>query len=244
MRISGENIDLPTGSVSLGLKAGRWVKITLRDQGVGIPSEYLKKMFDPYFTTKPKGSGLGLATAYSIIKNHGGVIEVESEPGAGSAFTICLPASEKEPEIGTAVEVPKSRGGARVLMLDDEEAICMLVTCALEPLGYEVTETNDGVDAIAAYQKAMEEGRPYALVISDLTIPGGMGGQETIKRLLEIDPDVCAIVSSGYASDPVVSQFEDYGFRGNDREALRDRRAGKKGGRGARQAATGACHFS
>ena len=214
LRISGENIDLPTGSVSLGLKAGRWVKVSLRDQGVGIPSEYLKKVFDPYFTTKPKGTGLGLATAYSIVKNHGGVIEVESEPGSGSAFTICLPASEKEPEPETAVEVPKAGAGARVLILDDEEAICMLVTCALEPFGYEVTETNDGADAIIAYQSAMEEGRPYALVISDLTIPGGMGGQETIKRLLELDPDVCAIVSSGYASDPVVSRFEDFGFRG------------------------------
>jgi PAS domain S-box-containing protein len=214
LRITGENIDLPTGSVSLGLHSGRWVKISLKDQGIGIPSEYLKKIFDPYFTTKPKGSGLGLATVYSIVKNHGGVIGVESEPGAGSSFTFCLPASEKEVLSQNSSEVPRAPANARVLVLDDEEAICMLVTCALEPLGYEVTETNDGLSAIVAYQKAMDENRPYDLVISDLTIPGGMGGQETIKRLLEIDADVCAIVSSGYANDPVMSRHEDYGFRG------------------------------
>jgi len=214
LKITGENVDLPTGSVSLGLHAGRWVKISLKDQGIGIPTEYLKKIFDPYFTTKPKGSGLGLATVYSIVKNHGGIIGVESEPGEGSSFTFCLPASEKEVQSENNSDVPRAPGNARVLVLDDEEAICMLVTCALEPLGYEVTETNDGLGAIAAYQKAMEENRPYDLVISDLTIPGGIGGQETIKRLLAIDPDVCAIVSSGYANDPVMSRHEEYGFRG------------------------------
>jgi two-component system cell cycle sensor histidine kinase/response regulator CckA len=214
LRITGENIDLPTASVSLGLHAGRWVKISLRDQGIGIPTEYLKKIFDPYFTTKPKGSGLGLATVYSIVKNHGGVIGVESEPGEGSSFTFCLPASEKEVLSENNSDVPMASGNPRVLVLDDEEAICMLVTCALEPLGYEVTEANDGLSAIAAYQKAMDEKRPYDLVISDLTIPGGIGGQETIKRLLAIDPDVCAIVSSGYANDPVMSRHEEYGFRG------------------------------
>jgi PAS domain S-box-containing protein len=214
LRITGENIDLPTASVSLGLHSGRWVKISLKDQGIGIPAEYLKKIFDPYFTTKPKGSGLGLATVYSIVKNHGGVIGVESEPGAGSSFTFCLPASEKELLSESNSEVPRAPANARVLVLDDEEAICMLVTCALEPLGYDVTEVNDGLSAIVAYQKAMDENRPFDLVISDLTIPGGLGGQETIKRLLEIDPDVCAIVSSGYANDPVMSRHENYGFRG------------------------------
>ena len=214
LRITGENIDLPTGSVSLGLRAGRWVKISLRDQGIGIPAEYLKKIFDPYFTTKPKGSGLGLATVYSIVKNHGGVVEVESEPGEGSSFTFCLPASAKEVLSQDSSEAPRAAANTRVLVLDDEEAICMLVTCALEPLGYEVTETNDGLSTIAAYQKAMAESRRYDLVISDLTIPGGMGGKDTIKRLLEIDPDVCAIVSSGYANDPIMSRHEDYGFCG------------------------------
>ncbi len=214
LRVHAENFELPSDSVSLGLHAGRWVRIAIQDQGIGIPEEYVKKIFDPYFTTKPKGSGLGLATAYSIIKNHHGVIAVDSQPGEGSTFTICLPASKNELKVQTSAPVPLAVGAARVLVLDDEEAICMLVTCALEPLGYEVTETNDGTQAIAAYQKALADGKPYDLFISDLTIPGGMGGQETIKRLTEIDPNIRAIVSSGYANDPVMSRHEDYGFCG------------------------------
>ncbi len=215
LRVTAENFELPADSVTLGLRAGRWVKISVQDQGIGIPEEYVKKIFDPYFTTKPKGSGLGLATAYSIIKNHSGLISVDSQPGQGSTFTLCLPASENELRTAAAGEpVPMAAGSARVLVLDDEEAICMLVTCALEPLGYEVTETNDGRQTIAAYEKAMKEGRPYDLVISDLTIPGGMGGQETIKRLHELDPNVRAIVSSGYANDPIMSRYEESGFCG------------------------------
>jgi PAS domain S-box-containing protein len=215
LRVQAENVELVTHSVSLGLDAGRWVKISLQDQGIGIPEEYLKKIFDPYFTTKPKGSGLGLATAYSIVKNHHGIIAVDSKPGEGSTFTICLPASKHELLATTDAPVPMAPAGhGRVLILDDEEAICMLVTCALEDLGYSVTETNDGKDAIAAYERAMQDGTPYDLFISDLTIPGGMGGQETIKRLLEIDPDIRAIVSSGYANDPVMSRFQEYGFSG------------------------------
>ncbi|MDR3405554.1 MAG: PAS domain S-box protein [Chthoniobacter sp.] len=214
LRVHAENVELMAHSVSLGLDAGRWVKISLQDQGIGIPEEYLKKIFDPYFTTKPKGSGLGLATAYSIVKNHHGLIAVDSKPGEGSTFTVCLPASENELHEQTAGPVPLAPPGARVLVLDDEEAICMLVTCTLEELGYKVTETNDGKDAIAAYEKAMKDGKPYDLFISDLTIPGGMGGQETIKRLVEIDPAIRAIVSSGYANDPVMSRYEEYGFSG------------------------------
>jgi PAS domain S-box-containing protein len=214
LRVQAENFHLAADSVALGLRAGRWVKMSIQDQGIGIPEQYLKKIFDPYFTTKPKGSGLGLATAYSIVKNHDGLIAVESKPGEGSTFTICLPASDHELQVQKAGPVPMAAGAARVLVLDDEEAICMLVTCALEPLGYVVTETNDGTQAIAAYQKAMQEGQPYDLFISDLTIPGGMGGQETIKRLLEIDPNIRAIVSSGYANDPVMSRHEEYGFSG------------------------------
>jgi PAS domain S-box-containing protein len=214
LRVQAENFELAADSPTLNLRAGRWVRISLQDQGIGIPEEYLKKIFDPYFTTKPKGSGLGLATAYSIVKNHHGLIAVDSNPGEGSIFTICLPASENELREKKEAPAPMAARSARVLILDDEEAICMLVTCALEPLGYSVTETNDGKDAIASYEKAMKEGRPYDLFISDLTIPGGMGGQETIKRLLEIDPDVRAIVSSGYANDPVMSRHEDYGFCG------------------------------
>ncbi len=207
------NLDLPYPSPSLGLAAGRWVYFSVRDEGVGIPEQYLKKIFDPYFTTKAKGSGLGLATAYSIVKNHSGTIQVESTPGAGSTFTVYLPASDKPIQSATD-EAPAPKGTGRVLVLDDEEVICMLVTCALEPLGYEVTETNDPLTAIAKYEESMRAGRKYDLVISDLTMPGTMGGQEAIKHLRALDPEVRAIVSSGYASDPVMSRFEEFGFSG------------------------------
>jgi PAS domain S-box-containing protein len=207
------NLDLPYASPSLGLSPGRWVFFSIRDEGVGIPEQYLTKIFDPYFTTKAKGTGLGLATAYSIVKNHSGNIQVDSTPGAGSTFTIYLPASDK-PLQSALPEAPVPKGSGRVLVLDDEEVICMLVTCALEPLGYQVTETNDPLSAIARYEESMREGRKFDLVISDLTMPGTMGGQEAIKHLRKLDPEVRAIVSSGYASDPVMSRFEEFGFCG------------------------------
>jgi PAS domain S-box-containing protein len=211
--VAAENFDLPIGSISLGLRAGRWVRFSVTDQGVGIPEQYLKKIFDPYFTTKPTGSGLGLATAYSVVKNHGGIILVESQPAQGSTFNVYLPASEKI-IAAPAVAAPVPIGSGRVLMLDDEEAICMLVTCALEPLGYEVTETQDGAVALRLYEEALRAGRPYDLVISDLTMPGRMSGQEAIRLLRELDPNVRAIVSSGYANDPVMSRYEEFGFCG------------------------------
>ena len=214
--VTAENLALAVDSLALGLRAGRWVHFSIEDHGVGIPEPYLKKIFDPYFTTKATGSGLGLATAYSIVKNHGGVLHVDSTPGEGSTFSIYLPASEKN-VVPVKQEAPPEQappGGGRVLVLDDEEAICMLVTCALEPLGYEVTETQDGTVALQKYEEAMKSGRKYDLVISDLTMPGRMSGHEAIRRLRELDPDVRAIVSSGYANDPVMSRFEEYGFCG------------------------------
>ncbi len=214
LRITAENLELPCDSHTIGLRAGRWVRLSLQDQGIGIPEEYLKKIFDPYFTTKPKGTGLGLATAYSIVKSHSGLIHVESRPGEGATFSICLPASDKNVLPLPALPPQPVADSPRILVLDDEEAICMLVTCTLEPLGYQVTEMVDGLTAIAAYETALREGRPYRLVISDLTMPDGLSGAQTIARLREIDPAVRAIVSSGYANDPVLSRFEDYGFMG------------------------------
>jgi CheY-like chemotaxis protein len=196
------------------LRMGRYVHISIKDEGVGIPEEYLKKIFDPYFTTKAKGSGLGLATAYSIIKGHEGQITVESVPGSGTTFHIYIPASEKkaattaEKEHGQA---PKE-GKGRILILDDEEAIRLLVYHTLTSLGYEVTEAADSLTAIDLYKKAMQDGKRFDAVISDLTLPGGMGGQEAVKHLIEIDPTVKAIVSSGYANDPVMSRYQEYGF--------------------------------
>ena len=216
LRVECGNLELASDNSRLRLKAGRYLRITVRDEGIGIPEENLKKIFDPYFTTKPKGSGLGLATSYSIVKNHGGMIEVASQPGAGTAFYIFLPASDKPIVF---VEPPKPEAsapttGGRVLVLDDEDAICALVTCALEPLGYKVTEAYDSLTAIRLYEEAFKAGQRFDVVISDLTIPGSMSGVEALKRLREIDPQVRAIVSSGYAMDPIMADFRQHGFCG------------------------------
>jgi PAS domain S-box-containing protein len=214
IRIVAENLELQEGDLDLGLRAGRWVRVSIKDEGIGIPEDYRQKIFDPYFTTKPKGAGLGLATAHRILKNHGTIITVDSEPGMGSAFTTYLPASERELPISEAPATPEVHTPSRVLVLDDEVDICMIIQCALEDLGHEVTVTHDGKDAVAAYETALKEERRYDLVVSDLSIPGGMGGKETIKRLCQIDPEVRAIVSSGYANDPVMSRYQDFGFTG------------------------------
>ena len=212
LRVKCENFFLPEENATLSpLRVGKYVKITVRDEGIGIPEEYLKKIFDPYFTTKPKGSGLGLATSYSIVKNHEGLITVESKVGMGSEFSIYLPATDKQVAFERSRSEP-AKGKGRILALDDEEAICELVKAALTPLGYDVTTVQDGQSAINAYKASMEEDRKFDAVISDLTIPGGMGGAECIKRLVEMDPGVKAIVSSGYAMDPVMSRYREYGF--------------------------------
>jgi PAS domain S-box-containing protein len=213
LRVACANFTLSTDNDRMGLRAGRYVIITVQDQGIGIPEENIKKIFDPYFSTKPKGSGLGLATAYSIVKSHEGVIDVTSRSGEGTTFHLFLPATDKPPAIEP--EIPEQTVApyhARVLVLDDEESICTLVSCALGPLGYEVTEAHDALSAIDAYETALHEGRRFDIVISDLTLPGGIGGKEAVRRLHAIDPDVKAIVSSGYHSDPVMSNYREYGF--------------------------------
>ena len=197
------------------LQGGRYVKITVHDHGIGIALEHLQKIFDPYFTTKDTGRGLGLAIAYSIIKKHEGHISVESQLGGGSTFTVYLPASEKyekhvdssEPYEDTALV-----GEGRVLIMDDEEMVRNSLGEVLAVSGYEVEYAKDGKEAIELYEKSMKLAKPFNAVILDLTVPGGMGGKEAIKKLLAIDPNVKAIVSSGYSSDPVMANFREYGF--------------------------------
>ncbi|MGH7938214.1 MAG: response regulator, partial [Bryobacteraceae bacterium] len=197
----------------------------VRDEGVGIPNRCMKRIFDPYFTTKSHGNGLGLATAYSIVKNHGGLITVESEPYRGATFTVYLPAVSREcvtPDPVPLVRQPNDKpgeeadnnGNGRVLIVDDEEAIRALVDFTLGHLGYEVTEAETALKGVELYRESLEKGKRFDLVILDLTLPGGMGGKEALKKLLEIDPTVVAIVSSGYATDATMSRYEDLGFRG------------------------------
>ena len=199
------------------LPPGDYIRIQMRDEGGGIPEKYLKQIFDPYFTTKPTGSGLGLATTYSVIKNHSGLITVESELHCGATFTVYLPAARYQqaaPAEPVALQKEPMTGSGRVLIVDDEEPIRDLVTFTLTRLGYEVSAADAALRGIELYREAMARGRRFDLVILDLTLPGGMGGKEALKRLIEIDPTVNAVVSSGYAMDATMSRSEDFGFRG------------------------------
>lgn len=195
------------------LGESRYVRVTVEDNGIGIREEHLSKIFDPYFTTKQKGSGLGLSVAYSVIKNHDGYIGVESEPGIGAKFHIYLPATEKAAEEG-GEEMKIRSGNGRVLVMDDEEVVRGVAGEILGHLGYEVEFARDGDEAVELYNRTRENGRVFDLVIMDLTVPGGMGGKEAIKKLLVLDPEVRVIVSSGYSNDPVMSEYRKYGFRG------------------------------
>jgi signal transduction histidine kinase/ActR/RegA family two-component response regulator len=197
---------------NLPIKPGRYIGISITDQGIGIAEEYLSKIFDPYFTTKQKGSGLGLATSYSIIKRHYGHITVESRLGVGTTFHIYLPASEKA--IPEKEEFRLIKGQGRILVMDDEAPLRRTVGKMLERLGYEAEFAKDGNEAIDMVKKGKEVKKPYDAVILDLTIPGGMGGKECITKLLEIEPGIKAIVSSGYSEDPVLANFQEYGFKG------------------------------
>jgi len=213
IKVKAENITVEKEK-GLPLKAGKYIKISIEDQGTGISKEHLPKIFDPYFTTKQKGSGLGLATAYSIVKRHDGYISVESKLGVGTTFYIYLPASEKRVPKRKAKKDEILSGEGKVLLMDDEEAIRKVAGNMLKHLGYEVEFAEEGAQAIELYKKARESGDPFDLVILDLTVPGGMGGKEAIKRLREVDPGVKAIVSSGYSNDPIIAEFKKYGFSG------------------------------
>ncbi|MCP4682122.1 MAG: response regulator [Desulfobacterales bacterium] len=199
---------------NIPLKEGMYVKLSIKDYGIGISPKDLPKIFDPYFSSKGEGRGLGLSSTYSIIKNHDGLITVESEPGVGTTFVVTLPASQKQAEVDDAHEARLHHGKGRVMVMDDEQIIRDLVKEMLSLMSYEVICVKDGDEAIEMYKTAIESGRPINAVIMDLTIPGGMGGKDAIKKLLKIDPDAKAIVSSGYSNDPVMSTFQEYGFQG------------------------------
>jgi two-component system cell cycle sensor histidine kinase/response regulator CckA len=215
---TGGTITIRAENVIVGdeltVTKGDYVRISISDQGVGIQPQYLGKIFDPYFTTKQKGSGLGLATSYSIIRNNAGYISVESKVGLGTSFTIYLPATrgEKLPPKITALEILTGKG--RILVMDDEEMVREILLTMLEKLGYEAVCAGDGAEAIRLYQEALAAHRPFAAAIFDLTVPGGMGGKEAVRRLLAIDPHLQAIVSSGYSDDPIMADFRTFGFQG------------------------------
>lgn len=198
----------------LPLKNGNYVQISICDTGVGIPAEHLARIFDPYFTTKERGSGLGLAISYSIIKNHDGCITVESKPNEGTTFHIYLPASPQESARNTLERANVFSGSGNILVMDDEEMVRDIAGEILMHIGYSVAFAENGEDAVALYRRALEQNKPFDAVIMDLTIPGGMGGKETMEKLLELDPKVLALVSSGYSNDPILADYKRYGFKG------------------------------
>jgi two-component system, cell cycle sensor histidine kinase and response regulator CckA len=213
IRISAANITVNMNH-GLPLQPGNYVLLTFQDSGSGISEANLKKIFDPYFTSKENGSGLGLTTAYSIIKKHDGHITVDSQVGVGTTFNVYLPSSKEEIRKKTKDARVDIQGKGKILAMDDEEMIRSLIQEMLHRMGYEVELANDGEEAIGLYRRAIEAGRPFDAVILDLTVPGAMGGKEAIGKLCEIDKNVKAVVSSGYSIDPVMSNYEEYGFCG------------------------------
>jgi signal transduction histidine kinase/CheY-like chemotaxis protein len=188
------------------------VRVAIRDYGCGISAEIRPRIFDPYFTTKPGGNGLGLATVYAIVAKHGGHILVESTPGVGTVFTIDLPASHDVPPAQTPIVAKAQTGNERLLVMDDDETLRKLLNTILTKLGYEAVTARDGAEAIALYEEAISMGRPFDVVLLDLTVSGGMGGVETAAKLRELDPSTKLIVSSGYSASSVMSDFARYGF--------------------------------
>lgn len=210
LTLAAENRTLAAGKV-LGLPAGRYIKIEVRDTGTGIAPRHLDRVFDPYFTTKQDGSGLGLATSYSIVQRHQGHIGVASRAGVGTAFTIYLPAAAQAATAPARSE-RIATGAGRLLLMDDDTAVRDIGHALLTGLGYTVVAVADGAAALAEYRAAMTQGAAFDAVILDLTVPGGMGGAECMRALLALDSEACGIVSSGYSNDPVMADYERAGF--------------------------------
>jgi DNA-binding response OmpR family regulator/nitrogen-specific signal transduction histidine kinase len=215
VNVSAANVELPERNSFL-LPPGRYVKVSVADQGEGVPEDLTFKIFDPYFTTKSAGSGLGLAISYSIIKKHGGMLHLESTSAEGSTFSFYLPSAP-----GQVITVPAPSldrayriNHQRILVMDDEAAIRELTSQLLTTLGYEVTAVPDGTEAVQHYERALRRGENFQAVILDATVRGGMGGLATIEKLRGLDPQVTAIICSGYSDEAAVSEFLSYGFRG------------------------------
>lgn len=211
IQVVSENVIVKE-SEALLLEPGKYIRISVKDSGSGIDRASLAKIFDPYFTTKAGGSGLGLASAYSIVRKHNGQIQVHSEHGKGSTFSVYLPASNREAETTEHFSQSLTKGSGMVLVVDDEDLVKDVTGKMLMSLGYSVEFASEGETAVKMYEKHLAQGSRYDLVIMDLTIPGGMGGKDAILELKQLDPEVLVIVSSGYANDPIMANYRDYGF--------------------------------
>ncbi len=215
---SGGNIQVDATNVIVkgkehpALDPGKYVKISISDTGMGIAEKYIPRIFDPFFTTKQKGSGLGLATSYSIVKRHGGIIDIESILGVGATFHIFIPAAEHPKIQGKTLVEKHYQGSGRILIMDDEEMIQEMMTDMLETMGFTIKGENEGRGAVAAFKKAKERNNPFRAVILDLTVKGGMGGKETVKEIRKTDKTVPVFVASGYSEDEAIANPEAFGF--------------------------------
>ena len=215
LTVKVENVALKDPSIlpSPSIIPGNYVKISFEDQGTGIEDRHLLNIFDPYYTTNPNASGLGLAIAHSIVQQHDGHISVTSEVGMGTAFTVYMPASYSKPDPGQQRVPTIKKGRGRVLLMDDEQSIRRMTEDALTYFGYEVASVPDGQAAIDLVSQSLENGKNFEVVILDLTIPGAMGGKEAIQHLKSLDPQIKAIVTSGYSDDPIMCDFKKFGFQ-------------------------------
>jgi CheY-like chemotaxis protein len=226
VRISAHNVDsVPqalANSPAVRGAGGRFVRIDVEDEGIGIAADVQMRIFDPYFSTKEEGRGLGLASAYAIVKKHDGLLTVRSEPPGGTTFSIFLPgssqgmreSSSRDPSGPIPVGGLPGFTGRRVLLMDDDRVVRRTAGAMLERLGCEVVHADHGARALVLYEEALDDGNPFDAVLMDLTVPGGMGGQEAVARLRTLDPEAVAIVYSGYSTDPVLANYADYGFDG------------------------------
>jgi PAS domain S-box-containing protein len=221
--VSAENVTIESSKLPAedplgGLREGNYVRVSVADEGIGIPRENLEKIFDPYFTTKPNGNGLGLTIAYSIVKGHKGIITVDLEPGKGTVFSFYLPVAKSmakryasQRTVGSEEDVASR---INVLVMDDDNSVRTVISQLLKNSGYSVFCTATGEETIAEYDRALKSGAPFDVVVMDLTIPGGMGGREAVGKLLELDPKARVVVSSGYSNDSILANFRAYGFCG------------------------------
>ncbi|MBD3390837.1 MAG: response regulator, partial [Chitinivibrionales bacterium] len=207
-------IEVKAIDETVPLGDGLYVKIEVRDTGMGIPPGNLERIFDPYFTTKSGGTGLGLATVYSVMQKHKGHVTVHSDIGQGTTFVLYLPATLERAAEEKVREGRSGAPGGSVLVMDDDNTILFTMQRFLSAVGYTVTCVKDGEQAVREYRAASDRGEPFSAAILDLTIPAGMGGKETVKELLTLDPDARAIVISGYSDDPILANYKDHGFVG------------------------------